>query len=199
MPIRLDYEYIEAHVPDGARVLDLGCGDGKLLQELITEKGVEGCGIEIDEVSVRKCIARGVPVYHGDMIEGLKMFSDSSFDCVILSQTLQQSLYPVKVVHEMLRVGKRAIVSFPNFAHFTARLKFLLGGSAPVTPMLPYKWYNTPNLRVLSIKDFVSFCCDQELQIVGRRFFSSSFRSVPAIGANVLAAVAIFILEGKEC
>ncbi len=195
MALRLDYEYIETHVPAGTRVLDLGCGDGKLLDALIHEKKVEGRGIEIDEKSVRRCIERGVPVYHGDMQEGMQMFRDGAFDCVILSQTLQQSLHPADVMHEMLRIGRRAIVSFPNFGHWSVRLKLLCAGKAPVTPMLPYSWYNTPNVRLLTVRDFTSFCSEQGLKIVGRRFFSRRFIPVPVIGANFFASMAIFILE----
>ncbi len=198
MTIRLDYDYIEAHVPDGSRVLDLGCGDGKLLEDMLREKNVDGRGIEINEKSVRKCIERGLPVYHGDMFKGMGMFKDDSFDCVILSQTLQQTFQPAQVLQEMLRVGKRAIVSFPNFGHFSVRLRLLLGGKAPVTPVLPYQWYNTPNVRVLTIKDFINFCEEQKFKIVRRRFFSRRFVRVPAFGANLLASIAIFILEKQN-
>ncbi len=195
MPIRLDYEYIEQHIPENSKVLDLGCGDGKLLMELIKEKKVDGRGIEIDEESVRHSIERGVPVYHGDMQEGMKMFKDDSFDCVVLSQTLQQTLKPLEVMHEMLRVGHRAIVSFPNFGHWSVRLRLLFGGRAPVTPMLPYNWYDTPNVRVLTIKDFMTFCAEQNVNIVGQRFFSRNFIACPSFGANFFASIAIFILE----
>ncbi|MHC4481068.1 MAG: methionine biosynthesis protein MetW, partial [Planctomycetota bacterium] len=113
MPVRPDYQIIEEYVEPGARVLDVGCGDGELLAQLIEEKGVEGCGIDIDLQQVQKTIHRGVPVYHGDMLEGMAMFEDGRFDCVILSQTLQQTLHPDEVVKEMLRVGRRAVISFP--------------------------------------------------------------------------------------
>ncbi|GAH85907.1 unnamed protein product, partial [marine sediment metagenome] len=156
MPTRVDYEYIEAHVPDGTRVLDLGCGDGTLLEHLIREKHVDPFGIEIDERAVQGCISRNVPVYHGDMLEGMAMMADDSFDCIVLSQTLQQTLKPARVLEEMLRIGRKAIISFPNFGHWRVRLKLLLGGKMPVTHVLPYAWHDTPNVHLLTIRDFVA-------------------------------------------
>ncbi|MFW6457186.1 MAG: methionine biosynthesis protein MetW [Planctomycetota bacterium] len=195
MPVRIDYEYIEDHVPSGARVLDLGCGDGGLLARLQEEKDVSGQGIEIDEEAVRECIKRGVPVYHGDMLEGMRMFPDDEFDCVILSQTLQQALRPAEVVEEMLRVGRVAIISFPNFGHWTARLRLLFNGSAPVTPTLPYTWYETPNLRVITVRDFHHFCEERNLKIVDSMFFTPSYVRLPSILANLFASIAIFVVE----
>ncbi len=198
MPLRIDYEYIETHVPHGARVLDLGCGDGALLEHLIAQKAVDGCGIDMDESAVRECISRGVPVYHGDMLEGMSMFADGSFDCVILSQTLQQAMEPERVMEEMLRVGREAIISFPNFGHWAIRLQLLLKGRAPITRTLPHQWYNTPNLRVLTVRDFVHFCREKNLRIVDRIFFSTSYRKVPRLAANLLASVAIFFVENRR-
>lgn len=197
MAVRIDYDYIEAHVPHGSRVLDLGCGDGTLLAELIARKGVAGCGVEIDEAAVQQCVGRGVPVYHGDMMDGMTMFADGAFDCVLLSQTLQQSIDPEALLNEMLRVGAKAIISFPNFGHWKIRLQLLCRGRAPVTRTLPYQWYDTPNLRVLTVKDFRRFVSDRDLRVVDRAFFSPTYRKVPPFAANLLAASAVYIVEKR--
>lgn len=198
MPVRLDYQMIEQYVEPGAGVLDLGCGDGTLLHELITQKGVEGRGIDRDLEAVQQAIAKGVPVYHGDMLEALDMFHDDSFDCVILSQTLQQTQQPEVVVREMMRVGRRGIISFPNFGHWQARLQLLLRGRMPITRVLPYTWYNTPNIRVLTIRDFYEFCREEGLKIVGRHFLTPDYRPLPNVLANWRASLAIFVVEQNQ-
>jgi methionine biosynthesis protein MetW len=195
---RLDYQVIENHVAPGARVLDVGCGDGDLLAQLIHEKQVDGRGIDIDSGAARHCIARGIPVYNGDMLEGMAMFSDDSFDCVILSQTLQQTEKPARVVGEMLRVGRRAIISFPNFGHLAIRLRLLLTGRMPVTRDLPYSWYGTPNIHMLTVRDFRSLCREKGLSIVDSAFLTRKDRHVPGPLANLLAATAIFVLESRR-
>jgi len=129
------------------------------------------------------------------MLEGMGMFPDGAFDCVVLSQTLQQTIRPTKVIEEMLRVGGKAIISFPNFGHWRIRLQLLLRGRAPVTRTLPYQWYDTPNLRVLTIKDLRQFCAERGLRIVESTYFSPSYRRIPAFAANLLAAMAVFIIE----
>jgi len=197
MPVRLDYRMIQDYVEPGSRVLDLGCGDGALLEELIREKGVQACGIEIDGELVRRCIARGVPVYHGDMLEGMAMFEDGRFDCVVLSQTLQQTYAPLRVVKEMLRVGRRAVISFPNFGHWRVRVQLLLRGRMPVTRVLPYMWYETPNIRVLTIKDFLDVCRELELRIVDRLFLTAAYRRLPGLLANLTASMAMFVIESN--
>ncbi|MBS3762353.1 MAG: methionine biosynthesis protein MetW [Planctomycetes bacterium] len=192
---RGDYRYIEAHVPSQSRVLDLGCGDGSLIERLSEDKDVDACGIDIDEAAVRSCIRRGVSVYHGDMLEGMGMFANGSFDCVVLSQTLQQTLKPVRIVEEMLRVGRRAIISFPNFGQWSIRLQLLLKGRAPKTKVLRYNWYNTPNLRVLTVKDFREFCTARHYRIIDAAFFTATYQRIPKLVANFLAASATFVIE----
>ena len=195
MPVRLDYQIIEEHVEPGAKVLDLGCGDGALLERLLNEEGCDGCGIDVDLEEVRKCIARGVPVYHGDMLEGMAMFEDGRFDCVILSQTLQQTEQPERVVQEMLRVGRRAIISFPNFGHWRVRCQLLLSGKMPATRVLPYQWHDTPNIHLLTIKDFFELCRRLNLRIVDRAYLTPNYRRLPSLLGNLLASTAIFVVE----
>jgi len=156
--MRFDLSVIAQWVEPGARVLDLGCGAGVLLDHLTREKGVRGTGVEIDEEKASAAIAKGLTVLHGDIFAEIEDYPDQSFDYVILSQTLQQVYEPARLIGEMLRVGRRGIVSFPNFAVWYNRLMFLLLGRAPVSRELPYEWYDTPNIRVIPIKDFRRFC-----------------------------------------
>jgi methionine biosynthesis protein MetW len=195
MPVRLDYRMIEEYVPPGSQVLDLGCGDGALLEQLIADKGCRGCGIDMDLEAVQKCIARGVPVYHGDMLEGMAMFEDRRFDCVVLSQTLQQAVCPDRVLREMLRVGRRAVISFPNFGHWKVRLQLLFGGRMPITRVLPHKWYSTPNIHLLTIRDFFDLCAEQGLRVVDRTYLTPSYGRLPGVLANLFASMAIFVVE----
>jgi len=189
---RLDYELIQALVPDGARVLDLGCGDGQLLAELEQRKGCQGRGIEINERAVLACIQRGVAVYHGDMVEGMGFYHDATFDVVILSQTLQQAADPVRVIREMLRVGKTAIISFPNFGYWRVRLQLLLTGRMPKTPLLPYDWFNTPNVHLCTVNDFRVLCAALELERVQEIFVAPPARAISSFWANARAGLAIF-------
>ena len=152
MQRRIDYKLIEDLVPDGATVLDLACGDGELLAELIAEKHVRGSGVEIDQAAVEKCIGRGLSVFHGDLDAGLADFDDQSHDVVILSLSLQQLRRPRMIVREMVRVGRLAIVSFPNFAHWVPRSQLLLRGRMPVSRDLPYQWWDTPNIHLCTIR-----------------------------------------------
>ncbi len=192
---RLDYELIESLVPDGARVLDLGCGDGALLDELRERKGCEGRGIEIDEEAVLACVERGVAVYQGDMLEGMSFYRDRQFDVVVLSQTLQQTLRPPEVIREMLRVGRCAIISFPNFGHWRVRLRLLFEGRMPRTPLLPYEWFDTPNVHLCTVRDFRAFCRTEGLDVVRQTFLTPGGRRVGPAWANWSAGTAIFQVQ----
>ena len=155
--MRYDLQIIASWIEAGSRVIDLGCGEGNLLKHLITHKQAVGTGIERNEAKVADCIAKGLSVLQGDINEEVLDYPDDSFDYVILSQTLQQVYEPDTLIRYMLRIGQRGIVSFPNFSHWSPRLQLLLTGFAPVTKQLPYEWYNTPNIRVITIKDFRKF------------------------------------------
>jgi methionine biosynthesis protein MetW len=155
--MRYDLQIIASWIEPGSRVLDLGCGAGDLLRYLINHKNVNGSGIEHDESKVTECIAKGLSVLQGDINEEVLDYSDNTYDYAILSQTLQQVYEPDTLIRSMMRVAKKGIVSFPNFSHWRCRLQLMVTGFAPVTRQLPYEWYNTPNIRVITIKDFRKF------------------------------------------
>ena len=194
---RLDYELIEAMVPQGATILDLGCGDGQLLADLERRKGCKGCGIEINEEAVLACIQRGVAVYHGDMLEGMSFYGERSFDVVILSQTLQQTSDPIRVIRDMLRVGETAIISFPNFGYWRVRLQLLLSGRMPQNDLLPYGWSNTPNVHLCTVTDFRELCEVQALARVREVFLVPPSRQISPLLANWRAGLAIFQVRSQ--
>lgn len=164
--MRFDLQIIASWIEPNATVLDLGCGQGDLLAYLQREKGIRGSGIEQDEEKIDRCIARGLTVVQGDINEEVRDYPDARFDYVVLSQTLQQVYKPAELIREMLRVGRRGIVSFPNFSHWRIRMQLLFKGRAPMTKELPYDWHDTPNIRVLGIKDFQSFCAEKGFPIL---------------------------------
>ncbi len=190
--VRVDYALIESMVPARSRVLDLGCGDGELLEQLSVRKQCKGYGIEINDHLVTACLRRGVAVYHGDMLEGIEHLGDGSFDVVILSQTLQQSADPLRVVREMLRVGSSAIISFPNFGFWKTRLQLLLRGRMPRHDLLPYTWYNTPNVHLCTVADFRDLCEDEGLVRVNEVFLIHPHRKIGNLLADWRAGLAIF-------
>jgi methionine biosynthesis protein MetW len=190
---RPDFHVIGEIVEPGSRVLDLGCGEGELLAWLLEHKRVLARGVEISPAQVRRAIARGVSVYQGDIDEGLADYPDKAFDYVILSQTLQETRSPLQVLREMLRVGRRAIISFPNFGHWKVRAAMLVNGQAPKTKLFPYNWYNSPNIHFLSINDFEDLCREHNFPIE-RRYFLAGSRHVKAF-PNLIAQTAVFLLD----
>ena len=192
---RGDYAIIGEIIEPGAKVLDLGCGDGELLEWLANHKRVRGSGVEIQRELVQRAIARGVSVYQSDIDQGLADYPDQTFDYVILSQTLQQTLRPLHVLTEMLRVGKAIIVAFPNFGHWRVRWAHLVSGRAPQTGLFPYEWYESPNIHFLTIDDFEILCRAQQWR-VERRFFLSGTRKVTSM-PNLMAEIAVYQLRSK--
>ena len=152
-----EFKVISDLINRNSHVLDVGCGDGMLMELLAKEKNVNIRGIEISKIKVQNCIAKGLTIIEGNAEEDLRQFPDKSFDYVVLSQTLQAFLKPEKVIDELLRIGKQAIVTIPNFGYWKIRLHLLLKGTMPVTRTLPDEWYNTPNIHLCTIKDFVYF------------------------------------------
>ena len=165
-PQRWQDRLIEQRIAPGSFVLDLGCGTGELIARLMQHRNVRGQGVELDAEAVFQCAARGVPVFQSDLDEGLKGFADQSFDYVVLEETLQTLRRPVDVLEEMLRVGRHGIVSFPNFAYWRVRLNLALGGRMPETENLPYRWYDTPNIHLFTLQDFLDWAGKNGVRIV---------------------------------
>jgi methionine biosynthesis protein MetW len=196
--MRFDLQIIASWLEPGWKVLDLGCGEGRLLQYLKDQKGIAGAGIECDEEKVTRCIAKGLSVLQGDINEEILDYPDGTFDCVVLSQTLQQVYDPATLIREMLRVGRRGIVSFPNFSHWKIRVQLLATGRAPISRELPYDWYNTPNIRVITLKDFRKFSREAGFRILKEADISTEHHEedgkIITRFAGVLATYGIFLI-----
>ncbi len=164
--MKKEFRIIADLIEKNSRILDVGCGDGELMSFILNNISNNIRGIEISKTNVQKCISKGLIVIEGDAEKDLFQFPDSSFDFVILSQTLQAFLNPEKVLDELLRVGKKAIVTIPNFGHWRVRLNLLFKGTMPITETLPHKWYNTPNLHMCTIKDFSNFCDNKNINFI---------------------------------
>jgi methionine biosynthesis protein MetW len=195
---RVDFLVIAGMVAPGTRVLDIGCEDGALLKLLAEERDVDGRGMELSQKGVNQCVAHGISAVQGDADTDLEQYPDQAFDYVILSQTLQATRRPRHVIEQMLRIGRHAIVSFPNFGHWRIRLYLGLRGRMPMTETLPLYWYDTPNIHFCTIKDFIALCRDVDARIEDQIALNAHGRRVKLGGgsavANLFAERAVFLL-----
>jgi homoserine O-acetyltransferase len=190
---RVDYDLIESLIEPNSSVLDVGCGHGELLADLIHDKNIKGGGIELEQDLVLDCICRGLPVIQQDVESGLNYCGDKSFDYVLLSQTVQTIKNPEKAFKELLRIGKKVIVSFPNFGHWRCRGQLLLTGKAPVTQQLPFEWHNSPNIHCLSLKDFDDFCEKLGVKVEKRIPLAKARLSPVKFWPNLFAEQAVYV------
>ncbi len=199
--IRVDLQLIADMIEPHSRVLDIGCGDGILLEYLVQSRHVDGRGIELSAEGVNACISTGLSVIQGDADTDLKDYPDDVFDYVVLSQTLQAMVQPKVVLGHLLRISKRAIVSFPNFAHWRTRVSLGLLGRMPVSEMLPYEWYDTPNIHFCTIRDFVALCRDLDIEIEEQKILDTNghirLASTSLFSANLFGEQAVFLLRKK--
>ncbi|MDX1497792.1 MAG: methionine biosynthesis protein MetW [Salinisphaeraceae bacterium] len=195
--LRADFAMISEWIDPSARVLDLGCGDGALLHHLQTTRQVHGYGLEIDPSGIVSCIEHGVNVIQADLNDGLDQFEDNSFDYVLMTEALQILQRPDLLLQDMLRIGRRGIVTFPNFGHWRCRLSLLLGGRMPLSTALPNQWYNTPNIHLCTVRDFENLCEDLNIRI--SRCSVVDHRHRPTLGArlwpNLFGQIAVYELS----
>jgi methionine biosynthesis protein MetW len=194
--MKYDHQIISQIISEGSHVLDLGCGDGELLSLLRREKNAHVQGVELNEDQMHKCVEQGLTVLQGDIESGLIDYPDQSFDYVILNQIMQEIKKADFVIQEALRVGQKVIVGFPNFAHIRARLTLFWQGRTPINDALPYYWFETPNIRFLTIQDFIDYCRKKEIKIEQEYFLGKAGRiySLP----NLFALNAVFVITGKS-
>lgn len=194
MSLRPDLAIIANTVAPGSRVLDIGCGDGALMAVMRDHGRVDARGLEIDPANVSLAVARGLSVVQGDADADLAYYPDGAFDYAILSQTLQTTRVPDRVLGEMLRIARNAFVSFPNFAYWRVRWSLLWGGRMPVTPALPVSWYETPNIHQLTVDDFRAFVAERGITVEGAWFLAEG-GGIAGLGANLRAEQAVFLLR----
>ena len=194
--MRSDFDVIQSYIQDHSRILDLGCGDGTLLATLAKNKQVSGYGLEINPDHITACVAKGVDVIEQNIDTGLANFADNSFDLVVMTQALQAMQRPDKTLEEMLRVGKECIVTFPNFGHWKARFYLFFLGRMPVSDIMPYEWYDTPNIHFCTVSDFEHLCRQRNITILHRQVISSGYidRLLEAIQPNIFGETAIYHL-----
>jgi methionine biosynthesis protein MetW len=196
---RVDLLLIAEMVAPGSRVLDIGCGDGTLLRILAEKHGVDGRGIELSQAGVNSCVAQGLSVIQGDADTDLVHYPDLAFDYAVLSQTIQATYSPRDVLEQLLRIGRRAVVSFPNFGHWRVRAQLLFGGRMPKTDNLPDRWYDTPNIHLCTIKDFLGLCRDVGAKVERAVALNAYGRklgvSMPLFAQNLFGEQAVFLLS----
>ena len=191
---KFEFQTICDYIEEGSSVLDLGCGECELLHRLIKDKNVKAQGIEINEKEIYKCVEKGVSVLHEDIEYGLSEYKDKSFDYIVLQQSLSEVVrQPDKVIQESLRVGRKVIISFSNFAHYSARFQIFLKGKTPITPSLPYSWYDTPNLHFLSLSDFIRYCRERKINIEKKTYLGTKRKEY--LFPNFFALVGIFMIS----
>jgi len=191
-PARPEHRLIAELVRHRARVLDLGCGDGALLALLERDREARGLGVEISPAAARAALERGLAVVQGDIVQALAELPDGAFDTAVLSHTLQELPDPAGVVEHLLRVAGEAIVSFPNFGHWSIRLSFVWSGRMPKSRVLPFEWYDTPNIHLMTVLDFGRFCRERGIEILDRVHLGGPFGSVPDGLANLFAESSIY-------
>lgn len=196
---RIGYDLVVDEVAEGSKVLDLGCGNGELLELLQDRKQVKGYGVEISEMGVSACVEKGLYCYQGDIDEGLSDYRTNSFDYVILNQTIQSTKKPLAVLNEIMRISRHAIISFPNFGHLRTRLHLFCKGTMPKNDLLPYEWYESPNIHHLTIKDFRRLCEEKHFPIKKEAHFSQvdgGRSNIVRCMPNVYAQHGFFVLDG---
>jgi methionine biosynthesis protein MetW len=193
--IHLDHRIIYSIIKPDSRVLDLGCGEGELLYPLVRDKHVRAQGIELNDKAIQECVKKGLSVFQDDIENSLPEYPDNSFDYVILNQSMQEVKKVDFVIQEALRIGNKVIVGFPNFAYIKSRFSLFFQGKSPITESLPYLWYDTPNVRFLSITDFKDFCAGKNIRIVEAHYLGE--KAIVHCCPNLLAMNAIFVLTNK--
>ena len=194
--INLDHRIIYSIIEPDSRVLDLGCGEGDLLYPLVRDKHIRAQGIELNDKAIQECVKKGLSVFQDDIENSLREYPDHSFDYVILNQSMQEVKKVDLVIQEAMRIGNKVIVGFPNFAYIKSRLMLFFQGKSPITGSLPYLWFDTPNVRFLSITDFKNFCAEKNIRIVEAHYLGE--KKIVHFRPNLLAMNAIFVLTNNS-